>query len=451
MNAPRRSLAIAAAFAAIVSGCSSSGKHAANESIASVPIGSTSTTAAGSAPTGPTAPDGSATTAAPGTSGTAPPGSAAPTTPASTPATSVGPTSPTPPDPASLAFVPIGQVESAVDLAYRAGDPALYIVSKTGYIVRIVNDAVDPTHVLDVSSGVSSGSEQGLLGMTFSVDGTHAYTDLTNTQGDTEITEWAVGADGTFDPASKRLLLTIDQPYANHNGGQVRIGPDGYLYIGMGDGGAAGDPQRRALNVNQLLGKILRIDPTPAGDSPYTIPPDNPFIGTPNAHPEIWSVGMRNPWRYSWDRATNDLWIADVGQDRWEEIDAAWADTGAGKGANFGWSAFEGTHPFNDDQPTDGVTPPIWEYPHGDLGCSISGGVRYRGTAIPALYGWYVYSDYCAAGVRALRINDDRTAGPEVQLNTDIASVSEVAQGPDGELYVLSVDNGQVFAVRPAG
>ena len=350
-----------------------------------------------------------------------------------------------------MGFVPVGEVSNPVDLAYRRGDDGLYIVSQDGFIVALRNGAIDDTRLLDISSDITSGGEQGLLGLAFSRDGAHAYVDYTNRKGDTEITEFAVAADGVFDPGSKRVLLTIDQPFPNHNGGQVRIGPDGYLYIGMGDGGDGGDPKRNGLNTSTLLGKLLRIDPTPSGDAPYTIPPDNPFIGAGKSKPEIWSVGLRNPWRFSFDRATDDLWIADVGQDDFEEVDVAWADQGAGRGLNFGWSAFEASHRFNHDQPADGAVPPIHEYKHGPAGCSISGGVRYRGSAIAGLYGWYVYGDYCSGQVRAFRVLEDRTAGEEITLTDSVAGVSEVAQGPDGELYVLSVEQDRVLALQPAG
>ena len=352
------------------------------------------------------------------------------------------------PTPDQFAFSEIAELSEPVDLTYRAGDPALYVVSRGGFIVAMRHDALDDTKLLDISGDITSGGEQGLLGLAFSADGAHAYVDYTNRGGDTEITEYAVGADGVFDPGSKRLLLKIDQPYPNHNGGQVRIGPDGYLYIGMGDGGSGGDPDRRALNVGTLLGKLLRIDPTPAGESPYSIPPDNPFVGVDGARPEIFAVGLRNPWRYSFDLMTKDLWIADVGQGAWEEVDVAWADQGGGRGANFGWSAFEGTHRFNEDQSADGVTMPIFEYDHGN-DCSISGGVRYRGSALPSLTGWYIYGDYCSGEVRAFPVLDDRTAGDELTLTT-LNAVSEVAQGADGEVYVLSLD-GKILALQPAG
>jgi glucose/arabinose dehydrogenase len=325
--------------------------------------------------------------------------------------------------------------------------PDPFVVSQGGTITRLAPSG--PQVVLDVSREISSGGERGLLGLAFSADGTLGYIDATDKNGDTVIAEYAFDG-AAFDPASKRVILQIDQPYSNHNGGQVHIGPDGMLYIGMGDGGSTGDPQRRAMNKQVLLGKLLRIDPEPSGDTPYSIPEDNPFVSDAGARPEIYAIGLRNPWRFSFDRATTDLWIADVGQGKWEEIDVAWADEGRGAGANFGWSAFEGTHRFNDDQQAPDAIGPIHEYSH-DRGCSVSGGVRYRGSSIPALYGWYVYSDFCSGELYALEIRDDRTAGREVVLAGSLQGVSEVAQGPDGELYVLELNAGKVLALRPKG
>jgi glucose/arabinose dehydrogenase len=302
--------------------------------------------------------------------------------------------------------------------------------------------------VLDIQDLVSCCGEQGLLGMAFHPTDPLAYVDYTNTDGDTVIAEFAVSADGVFDPASRRTVITIDQPYENHNGGKVVFGPDGMLYIGMGDGGSGGDPERRALALDQPLGKLLRIDPRSSGDQPYTVPADNPFVGVDGALPEIWSTGLRNPWRFGFDSATGDLWIADVGQGDWEEVDVAHASDGAGRGVNFGWSAFEGTHPYNSDQSTDGVTMPIFEYPHGDEGCSISGGAVYRGNSIPSLRGWYVFSDYCSGKVWALQ--EVPGAAPVVLELANGGSVSAVAAGPDGELYVLAYNSGSVLRIDPA-
>ena len=215
-----------------------------------------------------------------------------------------------------------------------------------------------------------------------------------------------------FDRDSLRTVLVVEQPYANHNGGDLAFGPDGMLYIGLGDGGAAAIRSAGPSNMAELLGKMLRIDPTtPSGDLGYTIPADNPFVGTEGARGEIWSIGLRNPWRYSFDPETGDLWIADVGQGSIEEINVAPATDGvdAGRGSNFGWSAFEGSQPFNDDVTAENHSGPIFEYDHSGGRCSISGGVRARGEGAGPLAGWYVYADYCTGEVMAIAVSGEGT------------------------------------------
>ena len=381
----------------------------------------------------PTTTVGDMTTVVPGT--TADPMSPAPTNGTAAPATTTYLAAPT----ATLA--PVGTANEPLDLAWRANDPSMFVVERAGKVVAW-RGKMAPLTVLDVTTLTVGQGEQGLLGLAFSHDGAHAYIDQTDTTGNTVIAEYAVGSDGMFDPASRRVLLTIEQPYPNHNGGNVAIGPDSMLYIGMGDGGAAGDPQRHGLDPTSLLGKILRIDPTPSASLPYSIPPDNPHASAADgARPEIWAIGVRNPWRFAFDSVTGDLWIGDVGQNLIEEIDVAWADpathTGAGKGLNFGWSAFEAAAPFNADQPTGGVTMPVYQYPHGDAGCSVTGGDVYHGTAIPRLAGWYVFADYCSGTVSALRMNGQVLA-EQVTLAHGV-SVGAVRSGPDGELYVVSL------------
>ncbi len=369
--------------------------------------------------------------------------------PPSTPLASTVPVEPVQPsvplgDPA-IGLVPIGSFEQPVDLAWRRGDTTAYIVERVGRITPLRNGSAG-TAVLDITSLTNGEGERGLLGLTFNGDGSRAYVNHTDNSGDTVIAEYSVSADGTFDPASRRVLLQVDQPYANHNGGNVTIGPDGMLYIGMGDGGDGGDPQRFSLNVSSLLGKILRIDPAPSGNSPYTVPADNPFIGVPGARPEIWSVGVRNPWRFSFDSLTGDLWIADVGQNALEEITVAWAADGGGRGLNFGWSAFEGTERFNDDQSPDGATPPIHQYEHGDQGCSISGGAVYRGVEIAALVGWYVWGDYCSGQIQGLRVQD--RAVVQVLPLAIQGQNTAIRVGPDGELWAISI-GGEVARIVP--
>ncbi len=362
------------------------------------------------------------------------------TSPDTTPATTVALA------PGAVSFTPfVTGLTKPVDIAFRPDDLTFFVVQQNGYVIPVRDGGnVAGAPVLDIHTLVSTGNEQGLLGLAFHPDLPLAYVDYTDRNGDTQIVEYAVAVDGTFDPASARTVLTVSQPYGNHNGGKVTFGPDGHLYIGLGDGGAAFDPERRALNVSQYLGKLLRIDPVAANGAPYSVPPDNPFVGVAGAKPEIWAVGLRNPWRFSFDSATGDLWIADVGQNKWEEVDFAAAAQGGGRGVNFGWSALEGTHRANTDQSTDGATPPIYEYPHGDDGCSISGGAVYRGTAIASLVGWYVFSDYCSAKVWALRPD-----GTILTLGV-LSSVSAVATGPDGALYVLAHGEGTLYRLDPA-
>jgi glucose/arabinose dehydrogenase len=421
----RRHLALVAAIALVAAACGSEGE----------PIA-----------TGPAVTFATSSTAAPTSGPTTGPVSAPDTTgPATTPVATEAPTTVPLGDP-SVGLAAVGAFDQPVDLAWRFDDPTLYVVERTGRVVP-VRDGVAGAAVLVITDLTEGQGEQGLLGLTFSPDGKAAYVNHTDKGGDTIVAEYAVGADGTFDPASRRVLLTVEQPFPNHNGGNVTIGPDGMLYIGMGDGGAADDPQRTSLNVSSLLGKILRIDPAPSGDQPYGIPADNPFVGVDGARPEIWAVGVRNPWRFSFDSATGDLWIADVGQNVLEEIDVAWAADGGGRGMNFGWSAWEGSQRYNTDQPADGATPPIYEYEHGDAGCSVSGGEVYRGAAVPALVGWYVFADFCSGIVTGLRIAD-RAVASSLTLG-QVPSAAAVRSGPDGELYVVSIE-GPVSRLVPS-
>jgi glucose/arabinose dehydrogenase len=336
----------------------------------------------------------------------------------------------------------VAEVDQPVGLAARPGDAALYVVGQDGTVFRITPDPggdAQVDEVADLTDRTSAEGERGLLGIAFSADGTLAWLDYTDNNGDTVVAEYPVAADGTFDVDAERVLLHIPQPYPNHNGGDLQLGPDGMLYVAMGDGGSGGDPDRRASDPTQLLGKLLRIDPTPSGDAAYTIPVDNPFaagsMGDVAGAPEVWSWGLRNPWRITFDPVTSDLWIADVGQNAIEEIDAvgATAEHPAGWGANFGWSAFEGNDRFNADVSDPGnLVFPVWTYTHAE-GCSISGGAVYRGAVIPGLAPAYVYGDYCAGTVWAF----DFASGRNVVLVEGLADVSAVRTGPDGELYVL--------------
>jgi glucose/arabinose dehydrogenase len=341
----------------------------------------------------------------------------------------------------TVAFEEVTRLEQPLGLAWRDGDPTLYVIEQPGRIT-----AVDPATgagrtVLDITDLTEAAGERGLLGLAFAPDGSKAYVNYSGlgdsgNAGRTVVAEYEVTTDGTFAGSSRRVVLEIDQPYRNHNGGHLAFGPDGLLYIGMGDGGSAGDPERRALDLSTVLGKLLRIDPTPSADAPYTVPPDNPYVGVEGAAPEIFATGLRNPWKFAFDPVTADLWIADVGQNRFEEVNVVEPPGDgrtAGHGLSFGWSAFEGTGRFNADVDPDGHTPPALTYEHGADGCSISGGAPYRGSAVPELTSGYVYSDFCSGRVWAF----DRIGGRNVLLGT-LTQVTAVLPGPDQELYVIS-------------
>ena len=326
----------------------------------------------------------------------------------------------------------------------------LFIVEQTGGI-RIVKDGtLLPTPFLNLSAQIVAGGEQGLLGLAFDPDYATTgrfvvhYTDLA---GDTRVSTFRVSTDPDLaDATSEQIIFTADQPYSNHNGGQVVFGPDGYLYLGLGDGGSANDPEGRGQNLAEPLGSILRVD-VQTGTS-YTVPPDNPFVGQPGALPEIWSYGLRNPWRFSFDRATGDLYIADVGQNQTEEVDVAPAAGGSGRGANYGWNIMEGSHCLIGECNQAGLVLPNFEYDH-DQGCSITGGYVYRGAAIPALQGVYFFGDYCQGWVRSFRY----VSGSSIEL-TDWAvlrpggPLTSFGEDAAGELYVISA-NGAVFKVVP--
>jgi glucose/arabinose dehydrogenase len=273
------------------------------------------------------------------------------------------------------------------------------------------------------------------LGLAFSPDAGWLYVDFTDVAGDTRVEAFAM-ARGRAEEASRREILFVDQPYANHNGGQLAFGPDDYLYIGLGDGGSGGDPHGNGQALGTLLGKIVRVEPTPDAAEPYRIPTDNPFVGRADARPEIGAYGLRNPWRFSFDPATGDLWIGDVGQSAWEEIDLEPA--GSGGGRNYGWNAMEGAHPYGDGEPEPSFVRPVYEYAHDGSSCSVTGGEIYRGAAIPALDGWYVFADFCRGELEALGEHRDGTRA-HVGLGLEVPNVASFGTDALGELYVLSL------------
>ncbi len=338
-----------------------------------------------------------------------------------------------------VALLEIGTFDQPVHLAVRPGDATAYVVEQPGRVVAVTDRSSEV--VLDITDLTDAEGEQGLLGLAFHPTADLAYVDFTSVAGDTVVAEFAVDtATGAFDPSSRRDVLNVDQPFSNHNGGQLAFGPDQLLYIGLGDGGSGGDPNRSALDLGSPLGKILRIDPIASGDEPFTVPDDNPFVDTDGADPTIWAYGLRNPWRFSFDAATGDLWIADVGQGDFEEINHAVADRSglaAARGANFGWSAVEGFERFNDDESNDGALDPQFVYDHAGGRCSVSGGAVARNESVADLAGWYVFGDYCSGQIWAL----DPSAPPTDPRVIEIArldGLAAITPGPDGDLYAVS-------------
>jgi glucose/arabinose dehydrogenase len=388
---------------------------------------------------------GSSDRAAPAATTTTPTLPATTTTIATTAPPTTTSTTAAPVDLAAVRFklTQVAALDQPVALTTRPGHAELYVAEKTGR-VRVLDDPAAP--VLDIHSQVSSGTEQGLLGIAFSPDGAYLYLSYTNTSGDTRLDEWAFGAGPRdVDTASRRQVLAVDQPAPNHNGGTIMFGPDGRLWFGLGDGGGAGDTFGNAQNTGTLLGAVLRIDPRPSGSSPYASPPDNPYAGG-GGRPEIAIIGVRNPWKFSFDRATGDLWIGDVGQDAYEEIDRLAA--GQILGANLGWPFMEGSHAYNRKTPPDGLVGPIYDYGHGD-GQSVVGGYVYRGSAVPSLVGAYLFADTYRADVRILAVDD---AGVQVRdSGVAVPGGMPVSFGQDaaGELYVLSLGGG-VFRIDAA-
>ena len=388
-----------------------------------------------------------ADTPADGTPGSAGAGSTADT---GRPVTPPGPRFP---EPLELGLTRLAELPQPLALAFRTQEPdSLYVALRHGVVVRLRGDGGsadssttllrDGDAVLDMSARVDTRGEMGLLGLTFSPAGDLLYTSSVNRQQVSELWEWPVAPDGSVDASRGRLVLSLPQPFWNHNGGDVTFGPDGYLYLGFGDGGGAGDPLRAGQDPHDWLGTILRIDPRPGpSGEPYTIPASNPFADGNAGAPEVWVWGARNPWRFSFDRVTGDLWVADVGQDLLEEVNRLpVTGSGAGRGANLGWSDYEGSVPFwsNDEPP--GHVRPVVEYRHGtDERCSVTGGYVYRGSRLPGLSSVYLYSDFCDGTLWGY---DDVAGAHPLLLATGAppGSVLSFGEGPDGEIYVLTSD-----------
>jgi glucose/arabinose dehydrogenase len=342
--------------------------------------------------------------------------------------------------------VNLGSGFGPLAIAQRPGDDTLYVAGQRGRVAAVRGGTADPVPVVDMSGEVKAGGEQGLLGIAFSPDGNLLYVSYTDRSGDSQLRELPF-RDGRADFDAGRPILSLADRFPNHNGGQVMFGPDGLMYFFMGDEGSGNDPFGNAQNLGVWFGKILRIDPKPSGGQPYTVPADNPFVGRSGAKPEIWAYGLRNPWRASFDRATGDLWIGDVGQNMVEEVDLC--PKGAASGANFGWSAHEGTRPGpRPVPPAEGHVPPVYEYPTADGNCAVTGGYVYRGSRIPGLTGAYLFGDYCVGEVRALRLAGGKVAEHR-QLNLQVDGLASFGEDHQGEVYALSLSGG-VFRFDPA-
>lgn len=331
----------------------------------------------------------------------------------------------------------VGEFEAPVYVTQAPGEDYLYVVEQCGQVQRLPVDGGEAELFLDVSELIVCGGEQGLLSIAFARDYSDSgrfYVDYTDTEGTTKIVEYRRSADdpATADPESARELLSIDDFAANHNGGLLKFGPEGVLYTGTGDGGGAGDPERTAQDPGSLLGKLLRID-LESGDA------------------EIAALGLRNPWRFSFDRLTGDLWIGDVGQDELEEIDSVTAKqlTRSKGELNFGWSAFEGTRPFNADQEAPGALPPTLEYElNGN--CAVTGGYVVRDPELRSLYGRYLYGDFCEGQLRSFPANAGEPATDDRELGLEVAQLSSFGEGADGQIYAVSLE-GPVYRLVPAG
>jgi glucose/arabinose dehydrogenase len=346
--------------------------------------------------------------------------------------------------------------EDPVYLTYASEAPPwasrLFVVEKTGRIQVVENGQVQPAPFLDIVDRVGSkGNEQGLLSVAFppNFDTSEVfYVDYTDLRGNTVVARYELmGRDPPQgDPNSEQKLLGIVQPASNHNGGQLQFGPDGYLYIGTGDGGRAGDPWGNAQNPGVLLGKMLRIDV--GGSDTYRIPSNNRFLDWPDARSEIWALGLRNPWRFSFDRATGDLYIADVGQNTYEEVNFQPAQSTGGE--NYGWNIMEGGHCFAPARECDstGLILPVAEYDH-KLGCSVTGGYVYRGGRYPKMTGVYFFGDFCSGLIWGLRRRASGEWDMALLLESDVA-ISSFGQDGAGELYVLDYNDGTIYRLIAA-
>ena len=346
---------------------------------------------------------------------------------------------------ADVALQTVLTLDEPIDMAVAPGDDLVWIAERAGRVSRVDMQRGEVVEtVLDIGAETEATGERGLLGI--AVTDRWLYANFTDLAGDTRV--GAFEREGTGLSGHRRTILFQAQPFSNHNGGDLAIGPDGFLYVAFGDGGSGGDPLNAGQDPTTWLGAILRIEPTPDAAEPYAVPADNPFAADPDraGRPEIFLTGVRNPWRFSFDRATGDLWIADVGQDAYEEVTVLLAANGGGLGANLGWRLREGLHRFTGDEPP-GHADPVWEYSQDD-GCSVTGGYVYRGRAIEDLYGAYVFGDYCTSRLWAVQISTGEVEFRELGAEVFGGSLASFGEDADGEIYALSL-NGTVARIVP--
>jgi glucose/arabinose dehydrogenase len=343
-------------------------------------------------------------------------------------------------------------LRNPLDLQSSPGDrERLFVVEQAGRIRLVRGGQLVAAPFLDIASRIASGGERGLLGLAFHpqyATNRRFFVNYTDSGGDTNISEFRASSADAGDPGSERIVLEVAQPFANHNGGGLAFGPDGFLYIALGDGGSGGDPFRNGQSLTTPLGKLLRIDVDRA--QPFAVPSDNPFVSTPGAFPAIWAYGLRNPWRFSFDRASGDLYVGDVGQNRLEEIDVGLASRRGGE--NYGWNVMEGRSCFSPGSGCNqsGLVLPVLQYDHG-TGCSVTGGVVYRGCRMPGFAGTYFYGDFCTGLIRSFRLQGGQATEERdhsATVGRNVSQVSSFGVDVDGEVYVVDYE-GEVYRIVP--